>query len=108
MEGSTTMAGRPRLYANAAEKTRAYRERIKEQDRGTMKVNSQWFEQNQADARRLIIAVWAAQRRKDPLALSLRTKKTADLMADLARFFETGEITLAQAPPAKKSKGGEA
>jgi hypothetical protein len=102
------MAGRPRIHADAAERTRAYRKRIEEQDRGMIKVYSEWYEQNQTDARRLIIAVWAAQRRKDPLALSLRTKKTVDLMADLTRFFETGEITPAPAPLPKTLKGENA
>ena len=102
------MPGRQRIHADAAERTRAYRKRIEEQNRGTMRVSSEWYEQNRADARRLIIAVWAAQRRKDPLALSLRTKKIADLMADLTRFFETGEITPAPAPPAMTSKGENA
>lgn len=99
------MAGRPRIHADAAERTRAYRKRSAEQDRGTIKVYSEWYEQNQADERRLIAAVWAAQRRKDPLALALRTEKTEDLMDDLVHFFETGEIRQAPDPPGKKRRG---
>jgi hypothetical protein len=102
------MAGRPRIHADAAERTRAYRKRIEEQDRGTTKVYSEWYERTQADIRRLKAAVWAAQRRKDPLALSLRPQDTQDLMADLTRYFETGEITPIPAPLAKTSKGENA
>ena len=102
------MAGRPRIHADAAERTRAYRKRIEEQDRGTIKVYEEWYEHNQADIRRLKAAVWAAQHRKDPLALSLRTQATEDLMADLTSYFETGEITPVPAQPANTSKGEEA
>jgi hypothetical protein len=102
------MPGRPRIHPDADERMRAYRKRIEEQDRGTIRVSSEWYEQNQADARRLIIAVWAAQRCEDPIALPLRTKTTANLMADLASYFEAGEIKPVQAPPARKQKGEDA
>lgn len=60
------MAGRPRLYANAAEKNRAYRER---QELSRMVVDRQWAEQSRKDMRRLTCAVMDAQKRGDELAL---------------------------------------
>jgi cytidylate kinase len=86
------MAGRPRVYANAAEKTRAYRERIAEQNKGMTRVYTEWYERTQTDKRRLISAVSVAQRRKDPLALSLRTRTIEVLVEDLVQYFQTGEI----------------
>lgn len=86
------MAGRPRIYANAAEKTHAYRERIEKENGGTTKVYTHLFEQSQSDMRRLIGAVLKAQRRGDPLALSLETKRATDLVLDLSQYFETGQV----------------
>lgn len=96
------MAGRPRIHTDAAQRTPAYRKRIEEQDRGTIKVYGEWYERNQADITGLKAAVWTAQHRNDPLALSLRTQATEDLIADLTRFFETGEVTPTPAPQAKR------
>ena len=80
------MAGRPRLYANAAEKTRAYRERqqqhISELDK--------WAEQAVNDMTRLRRSVIVAQGRGDTIALSLRTNNLTDLMEDLASYFHSG------------------
>ena len=84
------MAGRPRLYASAAEKTRAYRQRLEQQ---TIIVDRQWFEQTQKDIERLRKAVYAAQDRGDPLALSLRTVTTTEMMAHLSLYFECGVMT---------------
>jgi len=77
------MAGRPRLYANAAEKTRAYRER---QRKHTLEYDA-WAEQTDNDMRRLRRAVHIAQDRGDALALTLRTENMTDLMQDLANYF---------------------
>lgn len=84
------MAGRPRLYQNAAEKTRAYREREAQR---TVKMDRVTLERIEADLDRLRKAVYAAQERGDPLALSLRTTMETDLLEDLALYFETGAIT---------------
>lgn len=84
------MAGRPRLYASAAEKTRAYRERLEQQ---TISVHRGWFEQTQSDIQRLRSAVNTAQNRGDPLALSLRTVTTTEMMANLSLYFECGVVT---------------
>jgi len=77
------MAGRPRLYANAAEKTRAYRERLR---RHTSEFE-EWAEQAAEDMMRLRRCVIVAQHRGDVLALSLRTENITDLMQDLASYF---------------------
>jgi hypothetical protein len=90
MKRRPEVAGRPRLYANAAEKTRAYRER---QEKRMMAVDRQWAEQSMKDMRRLTCAVMDAQKRGDELALSLRAVTTTTMMADLALYFETGAIT---------------
>jgi hypothetical protein len=83
------MAGRPRLYANAAEKTRAYREREAQR---TVKMDRLTLEQIEEELDRLRKAVYVAQERGDPLALSLRTALETDMLADLARYFESGII----------------
>ena len=72
------MAGRPRLYANSAEKNRAYRER---REKRLTIVDRQWAEQSLKDMRRLIDAVHGAQRRGDELALSLRATAIPDMKA---------------------------
>jgi uncharacterized protein Yka (UPF0111/DUF47 family) len=77
------MAGRPRLYINATEKTRAYRER----QRQHTSEFEEWAEQAAEDMRRLRRSVIVAQHRGDVLALSLRTENLTDLMQDLARYF---------------------
>lgn len=77
------MAGRPRLYANAAEKTRAYRER----QRQHISELDEWAEQAVNDMTSLRRSVIVAQGRGDVLALSLRTENLTDLMHDLARYF---------------------
>ena len=83
------MAGRPRLYQNAAEKTRAYRER---QAQRTVHMDRVTLEQIEAYLKRLREAVYAAQQRGDPLALSLHTTMELDILADLAHYFESGII----------------
>lgn len=77
------MAGRPRIYANAAEKTRAYRERKRQH---TSEFD-EWAEQATNDMLQLRWAVIIAQDRGDVLALSMRTEKLTDLMHDLAAYF---------------------
>jgi hypothetical protein len=79
------MAGRPRLYQNAAEKTRAYRER---QAQRTVQMDRITLEQLEAHLQRLREAVYVAQEKGDPLALSLRTVMITDLLEDLAHHFE--------------------
>jgi len=91
------MAGRPRLYADAAEKTRAYRER---KGALTIAADRQWFEQSIKDMRRLACAVIDAQKRGDPLALSLRVAMAPEMMEDLAHYFESGILN----PPQSKSR----
>jgi hypothetical protein len=91
------VAGRPRLYANAAEKTRAYRER---QEKRTVAADRQWFEQSVKDMRRLTRAVMLARKSGDALALSLRATTQADMMADLALYFEARAVT----PPPNRSR----
>ena len=83
------MPGRPRLYANAAEKTRAYREREAER---TVKMDRITLERFEEDMEHLRNAVCLAQDRGDLLAKSLRTAMITDLLADLATYFETGEF----------------
>jgi hypothetical protein len=93
------MAGRPRLYANSAEKNRAYRER---QEKRIMAVDRLWAEQSIKDMRRLIDAVHDAQRRGEELALSLRATAISDLVEDLALYFETATITPKATQPTKR------
>jgi hypothetical protein len=88
------------LYANAAEKTRAYRER---QEKRFMTVDRQWFEQSRKDMRRLTCAVMDAQKRGDELALSLKVVMTTDMLADLALYFESGVITPRPVQPKKRT-----
>lgn len=83
------MAGRPRLYQNAAEKTRAYRER---QEQQTVTRDRSTLERLEEHIERLRQAVYAAQERGEPLALSLDTITCDDLLADLALYFESGTI----------------
>jgi hypothetical protein len=83
------MAGRPRLYANAAEKTRAYRER---QRQHTSELDD-WAKQAVNDMTRLRRSVIIAQSRGDVLALSLRTENLTDLMEDLALYFSSRAVT---------------
>jgi hypothetical protein len=83
------MAGRPRLYQNAAEKTRAYRERDAQNNVKMDRITLARFEE---DLDRLRNAVYTAQRRGDPLAQSLRTAMMTDLLVDLAAYFETGQL----------------
>jgi hypothetical protein len=80
------MAGRPRLYANAAEKTRAYRQR---QAQRSVSMDRVTLEQIEAALERLMTAVLAAQQSGDPLAGSLSTVSRLDLLAELAAYFET-------------------
>jgi hypothetical protein len=95
------MAGRPRLYANAAEKTRAYRER---QELTRTVVDRQWAEQSLKDMRRLSRAVHEAQKRGNELALSLTSVTIVEMMADLALYFESGVITPRVVPVQKQSR----
>lgn len=78
------MAGRPRLYENAAEKNRAYRARQAERlvlaDRLT-------FEEAHADLRALTEAVREASQAGDPLARALSTITRHDLLHSLAEHF---------------------
>jgi hypothetical protein len=91
------MAGRPRLYASAAEKTRAYRER----QRQHISELDGWAEQSVDEMARLRRSVIIAQGRGDALALSLRTENLTDLMEDLALHFSS--VTVA---PQKPGTGG--
>ncbi|GAC1659920.1 MAG: hypothetical protein NVS9B15_23560 [Acidobacteriaceae bacterium] len=90
------MSGRPRLYVNAAEKTRAYRER---EEQRTVKIDRITLEQIEEHLERLRQAVNAAQDRGDPLAQSLRTMMITDILADLASYFESGTMLVRPAVP---------
>lgn len=92
------MAGRPRLYANAAEKTRAYREREAQR---TVKMDRITLERFEEDLERLRVAVHLAQDRGDALAQALRTVMITDLLMDLSVYFETGELK----PPLQAKEG---
>jgi hypothetical protein len=101
------MAGRPRLYANAAEKTRAYRQR---EEQRTVKMDRITLERFEEDLERLRKAVYLAQERADPLARSLRTAMITDMLEDLALYFESGNFPVRPALPRSKktTKGGDA
>ena len=79
------MAGRPRLYANAAEKTAAYRQR---ESKRTVKMDRLTLEEIEALLGRLMTAVQEAQTAGDALACSLNTRSRPELLADLAIYFE--------------------
>jgi hypothetical protein len=79
------MAGRPRLYKNAAEKARAYRERQQEK---WAPIQRDDFERLQEHLKRLRLAVYAAEEVGDALASSLKTVTYEDLLAGLAKHFE--------------------
>jgi hypothetical protein len=96
--------GRPRLYDNAAEKNRAYRDRHQQY----LSEMDGWAEQATDDMTSLRRAVTIAQGRGDDLALSLRTAQLTDMMEDLAIYFRTGAGTT-QAHvdnPTNKTKNG--
>jgi hypothetical protein len=79
------MAGRPRLYANAAEKTRAYRQR---RDLRVALVDRVCYEQLEVSLKRLMLAVDHARQAKDPLAMQVDTVTWVDALEDLAEHFE--------------------
>ena len=79
------MAGRPRVYGSAAEKTKAYRER--EQAR-LVWVDRISQEQLEVELKRLVFAVVGAGQAGDALAQRLDTITTLDLLSDLADYFE--------------------
>lgn len=81
------MAGRPRVYGSAAEKTKAYRQR--EAARLTF-VDRVSQEQLEAQLKRLVFAVVAARQAGDALAQRLDTITVLDLLSDLAAYFEEG------------------
>ena len=101
------MAGRPRLYANAAEKTRAYRQR---EEQRTVKMDRITLERFEEDLERLRKAVYLAQERGDPLAQSLRAAMITDMLEDLAHYFESGHFPVRPALSRSKKtrKGGDA
>jgi len=101
MERRPAVAGRPRMYANAAEKMRAYRE--KEETRIVL-VDRIWFEQTQQDLNRLWHAVHDAQKSGHEIALSLDLRSKTDVLQGLAVYFETGAAT--SSPMQKKDEKG--
>jgi hypothetical protein len=100
------MAGRPKLYNNAAEKTRAYREREAQR---TVKMDRVTLDQLEEHLDELRLCVNQAAQRGDPLAQSLRTTMMTDLLADLALYFRSGCIApcAAALTARKRSKGGD-
>lgn len=96
------MAGRPRLYADAAEKTRAYRQRREPRMVTTDRVALERLEEH---LERLRKAVYVAQARGEALALSLKTVLWTDILEDLALYFESGVITPRPVRLLAKKKG---
>ena len=98
------MAGRPRQYADNAEKARAYRARraalVVEADR-------EWFEDINARLYRLLSSVASAARAGDPIAASVRISTCAELLESLAVYFERQAQGSAdsQAPPGPTGSG---
>jgi hypothetical protein len=79
------MAGRPRIYANNAEKARAYRQR---DGARLILLQGMTLEEYHALIEGLIAAVEAARKAGDPLALSLDTLAPCTLLASLTKHFE--------------------
>ena len=79
------MAGRPRMYGDAAEKNRAYRAR---QEKQSVKMRRDDLERFEEHLDRLHAAVFAAADAGDVLACSLDTITSLDLLATLAAHFE--------------------
>lgn len=85
------MAGRPRLYANSAEKNRAYRTR---QEQTHVLVDRWVFEQTDTLLERLMLTAQDAQRRGHPLAASLNMRGRFDLLESLIRLLVAPEVVL--------------
>ena len=98
------MAGRPRLYGSAAEKTAAYRQR---QEQRTVTLDRVAQEVLQEDLDRLMAAVNSACAVADPLALSLDTVSRQDLLLSLACYFEGKSLPAGECDvmPTKARKG---
>jgi hypothetical protein len=79
------MAGRPRLYANAAEKTAAYRRREASRLVSVHRISQEELE---SELKRLQLAVMSARTAGDALAQQLDPITKLDLLSDLADYFE--------------------
>jgi len=79
------MAGRPRLYGDAAEKNRAYRARVQKQ---SVKVHRDDLLVMEEHLDRLRKSVYAAADAGDIVARSVDTITYLDLLATLAAHFE--------------------
>jgi hypothetical protein len=79
------MAGRPRMYADTAEKNRAYRAR---QEQQKVKIRREDLLVMEEHLDRLRKAVYGASDAGDVLACSLHTVTYLDLLATLAAHFE--------------------
>jgi hypothetical protein len=77
--------GRPRQYANAAERQRAYRERLEEE---TVRVNRRALEQLETRVDALYRAVRAASRAGDSLAAAWNEGSEAGMLARMTSYFE--------------------
>lgn len=77
--------GRPRQYANAAERQRAYRERLEEE---TVRVNWRALERLEARVEGLYRAVQAASRAGDSLAVAWNEGSEAGMLARMTSYFE--------------------
>jgi hypothetical protein len=84
------MAGRPRMYADTAEKNRAYRARVQQQ---SVKVHRDDLLVMEEHLDRLRKAVYAAAAAGDVVACSLHTITHLDLLATLAAHFERCAIS---------------
>ena len=99
------MAGRPRLYADAAAKTRAYRER---QEQRLVKWDRITAEDLQAHLKRLRFAVDDARCAGDPLACSLDTITIFELLTGLsAHFEERAACASSRFPAPERRRPGE-
>jgi hypothetical protein len=81
--------GRPRQYANAAERQRAYRERLDEE---MVRVNRRELERLEARLEALHQAVGAASRAGDPVAQACAEVSIDGMLAKMTRYFE-GKMT---------------
>jgi hypothetical protein len=86
--------GRPRQYANAAERQRAYRERLGEE---TVRVNRRALERLEARVEGLYRAVQGASRAGDSLAAAWNEGSEEGMLARMTSYFE-GKIAEGKAP----------
>jgi hypothetical protein len=77
--------GRPRQYGSAAERQRAYRERLEEE---MVRVNRRELERLEARLERLNQAVREASRAGDPVAQACSEVSIDGMLAKMTAYFE--------------------